>query len=64
MIIEVAQKSGIHEVITSLPNGYNTQILGSNNFLSGGQIQRLGLARALYGEPDFFIFDEPNSNLD
>ena len=64
MIVLASQRAGIHNEITNLPDGYNTEITGNNGFFSGGQIQRLGLARALYGDPDFFIFDEPNSNLD
>lgn len=63
-LIEAARRAGLHETILELPDGYETEMGPSIRALSGGQLQRLSIARALAGDPSLIVFDEPTSALD
>jgi ATP-binding cassette subfamily C protein CydD len=63
-IIEAARSAFIHDFIESLPNGYDTIVGEQGTKLSGGQIQRIALARAFLRDSEILILDEPTSNLD
>lgn len=63
-INEVIEKAGLKDFVSALPNGLNTVVKENGNNISGGEKQRISIARALLKDADLLIYDEPTSNLD
>ncbi len=63
-VVQAAQAIGLHRMILTLPKAYETMLGPTGHVLTGGQKQRLAIARAIYNDPVYVVMDEPNANLD
>ena len=63
-VIEAAKKASIHDFIMTLPEGYDTKLAELGDSISGGEKQRIGIARAFLHDADMILLDEPTSNID
>ena len=63
-VVKAAQAIGLHRMILTLPKAYETMLGPTGHVLTGGQKQRLAIARAIYNDPVYVVMDEPNANLD
>lgn len=63
-VVEAAKAASIHDFIESLPNGYETKLAELGDSVSGGEKQRIGIARAFLHRSDILFLDEPTSNID
>jgi PrtD family type I secretion system ABC transporter len=63
-VVAATRLAGMHDIILGMPQGYETPLGQTGHGLTGGQRQRLAIARAFYGAPPYIVMDEPNANLD